>query len=75
MNETTLHCKLCNCEDIDEEEVDEGVHVGCGGEIEEVCAYCLGTGEVVTDGMDSSGNIERGVNSQRCICQIRDDDE
>ena len=44
-------------------------------DIEEVCEFCLGTGEIIEDGRDSSGNIERGVNSRRCVCRVRDDME
>jgi len=34
------------------------------------CEYCGGTGEVSTDESDGEGHIERGVGSQKCICQI-----
>lgn len=37
------------------------------------CEFCGGTGFIVEDGFDSIGNIERGVNERRCICQVDDD--
>lgn len=39
-----------------------------------VCEFCLGTGEVTEDGRDSDGNIERGVNTRKCLCQMGDGD-
>lgn len=44
-------------------------------EEDEECEYCGGEGEVSTDEMDADGNIERGVGSQKCICQIDSGDD
>lgn len=37
---------------------------------EEGCAECGGTGEVACDETDRDGNIESGVGTQKCICQL-----
>lgn len=42
---------------------------------EEVCEFCLGEGTVSTDESDGEGHIMRGVGTEKCICQIRDEDE
>ena len=73
--ETTLYCKKCNKADLDEYDVYNGKCIECGTEVEEVCAHCLGTGEIVEDGRDSNGNIERGVESRKCpFCKSEDED-
>lgn len=41
---------------------------------EEICEFCLGEGEVSTDERDRDGNWERGVGTQRCICQLSEPD-
>lgn len=41
----------------------------------QMCEFCLDEGEVSTDGTDSSGNIERGVNVQKCICKVDSGDD
>ena len=50
---------------------------GCGKECEtdEVCAYCLGKGFVAVDETDQDGNIARGVDTEKCVCQLREPDE
>lgn len=37
--------------------------------VDEVCAQCLGSGEVSTDERDSDGNWQRGVGTEKCECQ------
>lgn len=39
---------------------------------EEECEYCGGSGEVSTNSIDSSGNIERGTGSEVCVCMIKE---
>lgn len=34
------------------------------------CVECGGTGEIATDGTDLDGNVERGVNTQKCLCRV-----
>jgi len=43
-------------------------------EVEEVCAFCLGDGEVSTDETDSDGNVEQGVGTQKCVCRIDEEE-
>ncbi len=38
---------------------------------EEVCGYCDGTGELAADEDDGEGHTQRGVGTQKCICQIK----
>jgi len=80
--ETTLYCKKCEDADIDEEDIfveketKKYIHNGCGGEVEEVCIHCLGTLEIIEDGIDRDGNIERGVDSRKCpFCKSEDFEE
>jgi len=44
-------------------------------EVEEVCEFCYGEGEVSTDESDGEGHIMRGVGTQKCICRIEDGDD
>lgn len=46
-----------------------------GCEVIKVCEYCRGTGEVDEDETDASGNIARGVNTKKCICQLHEPEE
>lgn len=39
-------------------------------QVEKVCEFCHGTGEVSCDERDSDGNWQRGVGTQRCECQL-----
>lgn len=39
---------------------------------DETCEYCHGTGEVSVDVRDSDGNWEKGVGTEKCICQIKE---
>lgn len=39
------------------------------------CEFCGGEGEVSVDGVDTDGNIERGVNTQKCICKVDNGDD
>lgn len=41
---------------------------------EERCSECLGTGEVSCDESDGEGHIMRGVGTQKCLCQIKEED-
>lgn len=43
-------------------------------EVEEVCEFCYGDGEVSTDEDDGEGHIMRGVGSQTCICRVREEE-
>jgi len=43
--------------------------------VEEVCAYCRGSGEVSTDERDSDGHWQSGVGSEKCICQSHEPDD
>lgn len=43
-------------------------------EVEEVCAFCLGDGEVSTDETDSDGNVMQGVGTQKCVCRIDEEE-
>lgn len=47
-------------------------------EVEEVCEFCLGEGEVSEDVDDGEGHTMRGVGTRKCICRVeerdRDDD-
>lgn len=36
------------------------------------CVDCEGTGTVSCDETDGSGNIERGVGTQKCLCKVDD---
>ncbi len=38
-----------------------------------ICEFCGGTGETTEDGIDSSGNIEKGVETRKCICQLKEE--
>jgi hypothetical protein len=38
------------------------------------CEYCNDTGETDTDETDESGNVARGVGSQKCICRVHEED-
>ena len=46
----------------------------CEVEDEMVCQYCHGDGVIATDETDGSGNVARGVESRKCICQVKYDD-
>lgn len=41
---------------------------------QQACDYCKGTGEINTDEVDESGNIARGVNTERCSCRIEEEE-
>lgn len=41
-------------------------------EVEEVCAFCLGDGEVSTDEQDGEGHTMRGVGTQTCPCSVKE---
>lgn len=40
--------------------------------ITKFCTYCNGTGEAPADERDNDGNWQRGVGSQKCICQLQE---
>lgn len=45
-------------------------------EVEEVCADCLGTGEVTTMEQVYAGEPHTApIGTQKCICQLKNDDE
>ena len=75
--EQIYYCQKCRKE-VFEEDGDinfnflKPEHIGCGGEVEKVCAECLGTGEISTDEDDGEGHIARGVGSQKCRCRIKE---
>jgi len=39
------------------------------------CEFCGGEGEVSVDGVDTDGNVERGVDTQKCICKVDNGDD
>ena len=39
------------------------------------CEFCGGTGEVSTDESDGEGHIQRGVGTEKCICQLGEPDD
>jgi len=72
MSETTLISKCCEAETW---ELSGGIGRRCLRckkvcATEEVCAYCLGTGEVSTDVDDGEGHMMHGVGTEKCICQV-----
>jgi len=44
-------------------------------DLEFVFEYCLGEGVVSCDESDGEGHIMKGVGTQKCVCQIKDEDE
>lgn len=72
---TVEYCKKCKLVFANEDCVIEGSIAHCPrcNEItEETCGYCLGEGEVSCDERDESGNIMRGVGTQKCICRVKE---
>lgn len=39
----------------------------------QMCEDCEDSGEIVTDGTDADGNVERGVNTTPCHCRADKD--
>ena len=71
MNETIFISKCCKVEVPEADEENNGVLWLCPKcknecEVEEVCAYCLGTKEEVYDEDDGEGHMQRGVGSRPC---------
>ena len=86
MEETILISKCCKQDALEDTKINERDHheqidiYTCSKckqecEVEEVCAYCRGSGEVSTDERDSDGNWQSGVGSEKCICQIHEPDD
>lgn len=76
--ETTLISK-CHSVEVAERYDESGLFHTCSKcymvcEVEEVCAFCLGDGEVSTDETDSDGNVEQGVGTQKCVCRIDEEE-
>lgn len=44
-------------------------------EMEEVCEFCGGTGEVETDIFDEDSHQYQPVGIKECICQLRENDD
>jgi len=78
MYEKTNRSKCCRAEVTYEEEFigaeneeDFALRATCqrckqACETDEVCLHCFGEGEVSQDGVDESGNTEKGVATRRC---------
>lgn len=43
-------------------------------DIKEVCEWCRGSGEISTDEEDGEGHTMRGVGTEKCPCQIEEDE-
>lgn len=79
-NETIQVSKCCKAHYVEHQDShgkDFFVCVACKGtcEITEVCAYCLGTGEVDKDETDSDGNVARGTLTEKCVCQLSNSED
>ena len=75
----TLYCKKCRRErheDQCDEKYGKLLCVECGSVVEEVCEWCLGTGEITEDGWnDDAKAYERGTESRKCPCQLPDNED
>lgn len=81
--DTTLYCKKCNQTGISEDDVNsQGLHhikmdddefaPVCEGEVEEVCAYCLGEGMVAVDAPVYPNEPHYAPIGERvCICKLQ----
>ncbi len=78
MEDTILISQCCNKEVSEDykqspydknEDIDIYVCSKCKREclVNEVCAYCLGTGEESLDEDDGEGHLMKGVGSKKCI--------
>ena len=69
--------KVSNCCSAFEDESyneDTGFCKDCKEHCEFVCADCGGTGEIAVDETDGEGHTMKGVGSQKCHCQIKDEE-
>lgn len=69
--DTTLYCEKCKKVGIDETDVeDDRTHFRCGGKVDRVCEFCLGTGEVETDEQvyPNEPHYAR-IGIAKCVCQ------
>ncbi len=78
MLETTLISKCCKSE-VREDKNDDQKHIckkcNLHCEVEEVCAYCFGTGEVYVMGSVYPNEPHQAlIDTQVCICQIKEPD-
>lgn len=75
MMETTYISKCCGAE-VREVYCYEHVCKKCNRlcQVEEVCEYCLGTGEIPTDEDDGEGHTARGVGTRKCFCRMSPDE-
>lgn len=73
-----MYCEVCNKANLTPDDYDcvaTGVHYVCGNKVEEVCAHCLGTGEVsIMDYVYPGEPHMAPIGTKRCICQIKDND-
>lgn len=83
--DTTLISKCCRVEAREDykphprdkhEDIDIWVCTKCEKEceVEEVCGFCLGTGEVSVDEDDGEGHTARGVGTRKCTAAIHADE-
>ena len=72
-----LYCGGCQRRVFEEdgEVIDGNLCMNCGGEVDEVCEFCLGEGEVVVDEAVYPGEPHTApIGTRKCICQTEESD-
>lgn len=55
--------------------IDRKLCPDCKEPCEPICADCEGTGVVAVDEDDGDGHTMRGTGSQKCLCQVKEEDD